>query len=316
MSKRRYPILEIAILLVLLIFCVADKSFAQENKGGGITISPLTFELTSNPGDVLANKLKVYNSSDAVISVKMEVEDFKPIGESGEVVVAPDEETTYSLKRWVATEPGEFTLEPKEQKFVDFIISVPQNAEPGGKYGTILVTITGSVSADKISGAAVAQKIGALVLLTVSGDVKEGLIVKDFSAPSFLEYGPVPFSTRFENIGSVHVRPRGFISITDWRGEKAVDIEFTQSNVIPGTIREIDSKWNTKWLFGKYTATLVGSYGTSNTPFDPYVITFWVLPWKLTLIVLTVLLIFFVFFFKTRKRWKLAMKALVKGNVD
>lgn len=316
MPKRKYSILAMAILLAAPIFFVADKIFAQENNGGGIAISPLTFELTSNPGDVLINKLKVYNSSDAVISVKMEVEDFKPVGEVGEVIVAPDEETTYSLKRWVKTEPEEFTLESKEQKFVDFIISVPQNAEPGGKYGTILVSVTGSVSADKISGAAVAQKVGALVLLTVSGNVKEGLIVKDFSAPSFLEYGPVPFFSRFENIGSVHVRPRGFISITDWRGEKAADIEFAQSNVIPGTVREIDSKWDAKWLIGKYTATLVGSYGVSNTPLDPYVITFWVFPWKMAAGILLALLIIFIFFYKSRRRWKMAAKALFKGSVD
>lgn len=317
MREKKYIL--VLVFLVGIFFnysyLSSNKANAQENSVG-LSISPLTFELTANPGDALYNKIKIYNPSDLIVSVKMEAEDFRAVGEKGQVIVAPEEETTYSLKRWVSMDPLEFVLEPREQKFIDFIITVPENAEPGGKYGTILASTTGTISDNKVGGSAIAQKVGALVLLTVSGDVKEGLIVKDFSVPDFSEYGPVPFTIRFENQGSVHVRPKGFITIADWRGEKAVDIEFTQSNVIPGTIREIDAKWNTKWLFGKYTATLVGSYGTSNTPFEPYVITFWVFPWKMAIGAFLALLIIFTFFYKSRRRWKMAAKALFKGSAE
>lgn len=314
-KKSSILCLIVAISLFGSILYRTEALAQTEDDSRGLSISPLTFELTANKGDILINKIRIYNPSTAAIVVKMETEDFKPVGESGQVIVAPEEEATYSLKKWVKTEPAEFTLESKEQKFIDFIITVPENAEPGGKYGTILASTVGTISADKISGAAVAQKVGALLLLTVSGDVKESLNVKEFSAPNFMEYGPVPFTIRFENEGSVHVRPKGFITIADWRGKKATDLEFPQMNVIPGTTRKIDVKWDAKWMIGKYTATLVGSYGTSNTPIEPYVITFWVLPWKMILLMIIVLLIFFIFFYKTKRRWKMAMKALIKGNV-
>jgi len=301
--------------LILIIFILGGLvltmgAFAQQS---GVTISPLTFELTANPGDTLTNTLKIYNPTDNIISIKMEIEDFRPIGETGQVIVEPEVEITYSLKRWVKTDPTEFTLEPKEQKFVDFEISVPENAEPGGKYGSILASTTGVVGKG-VTGTAVAQKVGVLLLLTVAGEVKEELAIKEFLAPSFLEYGPVPFTMRFENKGTVHVRPRGFVTITNWWGKKVADVEFSQLNVIPGAIRKIETKWDNKWLFGKYTAMLVGSYGTANLPFNPPILTFWVFPWKIALGIFIILLLIFAFFYKTRRRWQLALRVLIKGE--
>jgi hypothetical protein len=156
--------------------------------------------------------------------------------------------------------------------------------------------------------------VGALLLLTISGPVQENLTVKEFSAPSFLEYGPVPFLIRFENIGTVHVRPRGFVTITNWWGKKVADVEFPQLNVIPSAVRKVETTWNTKWLFGKYTATLVGSYGIANLPFNPPVLTFWIFPWKIALGIFSIILLVLIFFFLTRRRWKLAMKVLFKGE--
>lgn len=301
-------ILIIGVGVVGLI--LANDVFAQAK---GIGISPLTFELTANPGDVLTNVLKVYNPTDSIMAIKMEVEDFTVRGELGQVVIEPAETETYSLARWITTEPLEFTLGPREQKFVDFTINVPENAEPGGKYGSVLASTAGIIG-EEITGAVVAQKVGALVLLTVSGEVKEELIVKEFSCPSFLEYGPVKFTIRFENTGTVHFRPRGFVVITDWRGKKVVDVAFPQNNVIPGAIRKIETSWDKKWLVGRYTAMLVGGYGTANIPFNPPVLTFWVFPWKIALAVFLGILVVLIFFYKTRKRWKMALKILLKGE--
>ena len=321
---------EIKLLLIIIFLSggliSANLTFAQET-GQGLSISPLTFELTANPGDILSNKIKIYNPSNSAIIVKMEAEDFKAVGETGQVVVAPEENITYSLKRWVKIDPVEFTLEPKEQKFVDFTIEVPGNAEPGGKYGSVLAT-TGGAIGENLTGAAIAQKVGALLLLTISGPVQEELQVKEFIAGSveekgkekifsprnFFEYGPVSFEVKFENTGTVHVRPRGYITITDWRGKKVKDVEFTQANVIPGAVRRVENTWDCKWLFGRYTATLVGSYGTANLPFNPQVINFWVIPWRIISVISLLILGAIVLLFLTRRRWKLALKILFKGE--
>ena len=300
----------LAILMVGGMFLINNGANAAR-----LLVSPVTFELTANPGDALVNNLRIYNQSDSTIAIKMEMGDFTTVGEKGEVRIEPAESETYSLTRWISVAPMEFTLGPDEQRFIDFIINVPENAEPGGKYGSILASTAGIISPDEeIVGAAVSQKVGALVLLTVSGDVLEKLKIEDFKAPSFLERGPVPFEFRFKNVGTVHVKPRGFGTIADWRGNKVADIEFPQQNVIPGAVRKINTSWDKEWLFGRYTATLVGNYGTSNLPLNPPVIVFTVFPWKLALGTFLPLAATATYFIKTKKRWKMALSILLKGE--
>ena len=288
-------------------------AFQINAQGTGITISPLTFELSVNPGNIITNTIKVSNSSDSAVSVKMEAEDFVAIGEEGKVVTTSEEDKTYSLREWITIIPSEFTLEKDSDRMIDFIIEVPQNAEPGGKYGSVLASVTGSLQ-EGVTGTAITTKTGSLVLLMVAGELKENLNIKEFSVPSFQEYGPVPFEIRFENTGTVHVKPKGYIVITNLFGKNVKELEFPQENVMPEAVRKIEVKWDTKWLFGKYTATIFGVYGVTNQNIDPYVVTFWVLPWKIILAVVLVLTVILLFFYKTRKRWKLAIKILVKGE--
>jgi hypothetical protein len=304
---------ELKILVLVIgigIFGLFLVNQINAQGGKGVGISPLTFELTANPGDVIVNQLKVYNPSDSIIGIKMEVEDFTVTGEIGHVKIEPAETETYSIARWVTMEPEEFSLDPREQKFITFTIKVPENAEPGGHYGSILAGTT-AVVGEEFVGATVAGRVGALVLLSVSGEVKENLAVKEFHDSGYSEYGPINFTMRFENKGTVHVKPKGYITIVNWLGKKTVDIEIPQRNVLPDSVRKIETSWNKKWIWGgKYTATLSGSYGVSNTPFAPAVITFWVFPWKAGIGILLVI----IFFVLTRRRWITAFKILVRGE--
>lgn len=306
MNKIRFASLIIGIGIIGLLLV----NFASAQERTGIGISPLTFELTANPGDVLTNQLKVSNTGGSTIGVIMQIEDFTVMGEIGHVKIEPAETETYSIARWVETEPKDFVLEPGEWKLVTFTIKVPENAEPGGHYGSILAS-TGAVMGEEITGTAIAQRVGALVLLSVSGEVEEKIVVKEFSAPQYSEYGPIPFTIRFENTGTVHVKPTGFVTITNWMGQKIADVEFPQRNVIPGSVRKIQAELNQKWLWGgKYTATLTGSYGTNNIPLSPVVITFWAFPWKVGIVILVVMILLVL----SRRRWIAAFRVLIKGE--
>lgn len=306
----------IPVLIVGMFFAMPNNFvFAQEKVG--ISISPVKFELTANPGDMLENKIKVFNPTDSVISLKIISEDFKAVGEEGHVSIdineKEEDKKIYSLKSWITMVPNELVLNPKETRVLTFLIEVPINAEPGGKYGSVIPTITGSIAKGS-SGATVSSSVAALILLIVSGDVEEDLVINDFTVPFFQEYGPVPFEIRFENKGSVHVKPRGYIIVTDWFGKNVAELEFSQKNVMPGAIRRVDVEWDTKWLFGKYTASVIGVYGTSNENLTSNVVTFWVFPWKLTLAGLVALTMISTFLYLTRKRWQLALKILLKGH--
>lgn len=298
-------------LFFLILFCggiiIAPNTFAQV----GIEMSPLTFELSGNPGEVIENYVKVVNPTDNLMGIKMEVEDIKPSGEEGFITVEPAETETYSLAKWITTDPTEFNLQSREERFVKYTLTIPANAEPGGHYGTVLARAV-LVAGAGATGAMIIPRIGSLVLLTIPGVMKENLIVKDFSLPRrYFPEGPIPFSIKLENKGTVHVKPTGYVTVTNWLDQKVADIALSSQNVLPGAVRKFDVTLNKKWLWaGKYTATLSGSYGMSNLVFTPVVITFWAFPWKAAIVILIVLILLIL----TRRRWLAAFSVLVKGE--
>jgi len=263
--NKKFMRLNKIFLLIILATIGTIFSFKTNAQTGGITIFPLTFELSTKPGETLINTVKIYNPTENIISIKMEIEDFKPEGETGRVIVEPGEDITYSLKKWVKIEPTEFTLKSKEEKFVSFTISVPGNAEPGGKYGALLASTTSVIGKEVIS-AAVAQKVGALIILTVSGEIKENMVLKEFSVSE--SSGSVSFKIRMENNGTVHLRPKGLIAIENCQGKKIEDLEIPTLNILPGAIRESDISWIIKGTDNCYNVYLVGSYGSKNEPFS------------------------------------------------
>lgn len=292
-----------AVVGILMPFLV----FAQSV---GITVSPLTFELTAVPGETISNAVRVTNPTEGSVIFDMDVEDFTAAGEEGDVIVEVSEDETFSMRTWTAVEPERFTLGPGETQIVQFTITVPQNAEPGGHYGTILATVKGTLG---VTGAAIAPKVGSLVLLSVSGAIREELFIREFLIPSYSEVGPVPIALRLENTGSVHVKPLGFVVIHDFFGSQVAQIDLPPKRILPGNIRRIDMEWSRRFPIGKYTATLVGSFGISNTPFSA-ISTFWVFPWKIALEAAGGLIVILAILIKTRKRFATALRVLLKGE--
>lgn len=307
-KRTLFPVIGGAVFFAMIIFYPA-ASFGQ---GIGISISPLTFEITANPGDKVSNVLKVLNNSDSALGIQMNAEDFTAVGETGEVVVKGELNDSYSLAKWITVEPEQFTLDPHSQQLVNFTIEVPANGEPGGHYGSILATIGGTTATG--TGAAISQKVGSLLLLQVAGPVNELLFVKGLEAPSFSEYGPVTIDARFENRGSVHLKPRGFIQVTDIFGKQVANLSLSQKNILPGSVRKIDTVWDRKILFGRYTATLTAIYGSTNEPLIANV-SFWVIPWKITLGIFFGALLILSILIKSRRRLSLAAKVLFRGDV-
>lgn len=296
------------IILAMGGLCVAHVASAQLNTG--IAVSPLVFEITGNPGQTIQNQIKVTNKADTQTKVDFSVENIGPSDEEGHVVVEPGENNSYSLASWVTVSPQSVTLGPNENAWVQFTINIPQNAEPGGHYGTVLAA--GSVVAGSQStGAVVIPRVGSVLLVTVPGNLQEKLTVADFTAPKYSEYGPINFEIKFQNEGTVHVKPTGVITVTNWLGQKVAAIPFPENIVLPGAIRIFNASLPQHWLWaGKYTATLTGTYGISNSQIKPVVITFWAFPWKFGVAILVVIVLLIL----ARKRFIGAFRILVVGE--
>lgn len=279
-----------------------------------LVVSPPTFELTANPGGEIVNSIKVTNATDKPIVVKTSKRNFTAVGEEGSVTLEDEDNGTFSLASWMYVDPAEVTIEPKETRLFNFQIKVPVGAEPGGHFGSV-VFMAGGIQQGSGGGAAVAEEIASLVLLKIAGDIKEEAKIETFTTEkAYYEYAPVTFDTRVKNIGNVHMKPTGFISVTNIFGKQVAKIDVNTKNVLPGAIRKYQDKWESKWLVGKYTATLVLNYANGNKTLSQTT-NFIVFPHKIAGAVLAVAIILLLMLLRLRKRLKLAFKILFGKSV-
>lgn len=289
-------------LLVSLVSSFSRPAFAEGAQA--FSISPPLIELNADPGQTVKASIKFTNVSDEELLIKTQVNDFGAKNETGEpnIIFEDTENTGYSLRQWVQS-PTPFKIKAHESKTVDFPIAVPAQAEPGGHYAVI--RFTGTSPSLEESGVALTASIGTLVLLQVSGNIEENASVAEFYSAklagnsisgkqTMFESGPIAFVERLQNTGNVHLKPTGTIDISNIFGHSVATLRVngdpTQpgnepKSILPNSIRRFEQTLDKKWLFGRYSATIKLSYGQGQKPLEQ-TITFWVIPYKLIVIVL------------------------------
>lgn len=297
-------LLGISLLVGTSFFCFIN--YAQ-----AVSISPLTFDISVNPGETVTNYITVFNNDNFKGAYVAEAEDFSAVGEQGNVVIEKDAPAAISAKKWLSFEPETFEVESGGSKDIKFTLSVPLNADPGGKYSSILISSGPKTS--EPGTVSLATKVASLLLIRVAGSVTEKLTVQSLEAPNFSEFGPINLVLKIKNEGTVHLKPAGFIVIKDWTGREVEKLSLPQQRIIPGTIRAIDTPWKASWLFGKYTANFAGIYGLANDSLSASV-SFWIIPWKMMSYAFLGLIILGLILWSMRKRLLSAIKIILKGE--
>jgi len=294
--------------MVLGISLVAPAhTLAQERTG--LSVSPPTFEASANPGDDIKNTIRVENITDEPLNVSVDVRNFSALGEEGQVNLSK-EDNSYALASWIKISPIKDTIAPKESKTFEYTINVPSNAQPGGRFGSI-VFITDPKPVTSGSGVAVGQEIGSLLFLKIAGDVREEAKIESFKTGKKLyEYGPVVFETRVKNLGNVQFRPKGTITITNVFGKVVQTIPVDSRNVLPSAIRKMEGSWKNKWLFGPHTATVSLVYGNNNKILTAST-SFWGLPYRVIAVIGLFIVGISFFIYRARQRISKSVKVLL-----
>lgn len=303
--RKLKKILGAAFFTALLFFSIGLKAHAYRIDnlkdvpvsndfvlGGG------KVELFLNPGDNYTKELLITNRLGKPMNFKVGVEDFtgsQNIEES--IVLLGDKKGPYSLKDYLKPEISEFVLEHGQRMVLPVEISIPPNAEPGGLYGTVLVSahpLPGEMTAeeDKAKGQIeIITRLGSLFFIRVNGEAREGGFTKDFKVlKDFYEEGPVSFQILFENNGNVHLAPAGKIEIRNIFGKKVDEIAVDRYFAMPDAIKFREIKWEKGLLFGHYTASIALNRGYGDL-IDKKSVSFWFLPWKIVLSALAILFV-------------------------
>lgn len=292
-----------AFFLLTLAVGITPKAHAQQVVNS-LSVVPPSFEVSTKRGEVINKTIRIDNLADKPVQVTVDKRNFTAQGEEGDVNLT-HEESSFSLASWIEVTPSKATIPAKSSQTFQYSIRVPTDAEPGGHFGSIIFATIPDKNLTQ-TGASFSQEVGSLILAEVAGDVKESAQIESFYAErNFYEAGPVQFIGRIKNLGNVHIKPKGFIEITDLLGRKT-RVPFEERNVLPDAIRKMTGRWDQNFLIGRYTATLFLTYGTGNQRMIASA-QFYAFPVKYGLIVLGILVVLWLI----RKRLMLAAKVLV-----
>lgn len=277
--------------------------------GQALEIAPPLLNISGDPGTTVKTKLSLRDVSAIPLTVSNEVNDFVANGEDGSPKILTDskQENAYSLKNWIKPIPR-LSLNSRQIVEVPVAVSIPANASPGGYYA--VVRFTAQATEPEKSGVSLSASLGALVFLKVNGDAKEQLEVAEFTTQQdgkknwLFESAPVVFLERLKNSGTIHLQPKGKVTVKDSFGKvvATVNMNLEGSNVLPGQVRRFTSNLDSsvignRFLFGHYTAELSIAYGSKGQTLTSTT-SFWVIPYKL---ILFVIFAFIVLFFAFRR---------------
>jgi hypothetical protein len=320
-------------LLTLLLGPLTTKTFAQENGNTiDLTVSPIFFDFSSNPGQIVSDKVRLRNNGSSNLNLKAEVKKLTASDVRDANLEDPKPEDQFV--NWVKFEDPTIEARPKEWIDVPFTIAIPNDAS-FGYYFAFTFTQDQSIKTPDQPTAVILGSVAVPVLLNVkSPNAKVEGQLEEFKAKSFVnQFLPIEFDVKVKNTGNVHIKPRGNIFIRGG-GEKELailEVNEGMGNILPDgtrtfnalwddgfiinetveengqTVKKMRINWNklTSFRFGPYTANLLMVYdnGTRDVPLEAST-TFWVIPY----IPLAIILIGFIVLF-------LVMKYLLRSYV-
>lgn len=263
---------------------------------GDFVVGPGKTEIAVNPGDTVIQEITVTNRISELRTFRLGIDDITGSADGSSAVALTDgARGPYSIRDYISFPEDTITLGLGERARIPVKITIPLDAEPGGLYGSVLVSTEripepGAANAPR---SPVIARIGSLFFVTVKGDVERGGIttgIQTLDNKWWYEKGPINLGVTYENTGSVHLNPYGEISITNMFGEQVGFVELEPWFVLPKSLRTRDVAWEREFLLGRYTVTAKINRGYDDV-IDEVTTTFWVLPWKIVLGVFAVLFI-------------------------
>ena len=264
-------IIKIKYLLLItscLLSFVSFHCYAQ-NISPRLSISPHTFELDVFPEETIEKKIKITNKSEVALPIAVRVVDFTASDETGGTSFdEASEDPSISSRKWFEIENPNFILDAGETEKVNFTVSVPGNAEPGGHYSVMLFEPQLPSFYFEEGQPKVIPVIGVLFLFsvkvfTLDPEVEQKLEVVEFTVPkeerlialenltsafignivqaankvTITKKSPSNFILRIKNNDIYHIKPFGKVLIFNIFGKKVGEAEVPKTTILPGKIR-------------------------------------------------------------------------------
>ena len=252
---------------------------------GDFVVGPGRSEINLQPGQSETVFISVANRISDNRTFRLEVLDVTGSADgSSALSLVEGERGPYSIIDYISFPEDTVTLKLGDRARIPVTITLPPDAEPGGYYGSILVSTVqvGQATATAMPRNPIIARVGSHVFLTVGGQQEySGEVIGISTIPdtSWYTEGPVNLGISYENNGSVHLNPYGEITITNILGEQVGYVELEPWFVLPKSLRTREVAWDREFLFGRYTVEANINRGYDNVV-DTVTTSFWVIPYQ------------------------------------
>lgn len=258
------------MLFAVLLFFAANVSYASD---GAIKlfVSPQKFEFKAKRGDVINDKIKIYNRGESPIALEAVAGDFSAEEESGTINFSGSLDGNEDVRKWIKIERSNFILDSQEKEEIYFEIEIPKETEDGGKYAVIFFQPKKISQSLEDKTLEILPKIGVLFLISI-GDVdaqSPQATIAEFSIPekyhlkkaedlvlgatglfshaqaeeknefAVVETAELPFILRIKNSAIYHIKPEGKLSIFSMDGRLLGETQISKTTILPGKTRKI-----------------------------------------------------------------------------
>lgn len=350
LPMRRRIGLVLAIVLIMSAILLPDSLVLAAGEGSNITTSPIAVDLAIKPGETKSTTLQVQNNGPRTTDIKVEATTFTAKNETGEAAINP--KSTDPSLQWVSFSPSVVTAEPGVWKKVEMTISIPKDASLGYYYAVLFKPVLSTDGIDKSSNTISPSNAVLVLVDTSTTNESRNLSITSFtSTKKVYEYLPATFNLNIRNNGNIFLAPKGVIYISKDASFKSTiaTIDFNKANgrILPHSNRIFTVNWDDgfpvfqnktslgkpvvnkkgqpvqqlNWDFTKTNSFRIGKFyaraalvynnGTRDIPVYS-VVSFWVIPWKLILVIFAIVLIqiFFISrFIRYRRMYKKDQKA-------
>lgn len=313
---KKIFITTVLITILLPIGVLAQELQGDEKASPSITIAPSILDLDVSRSQTLEKKISIKNDADIPIPVKVEINDYSQ-NEYG----IPDyslDSSDWSPKQWLVIEPADFILESYGVREVTVKITIPEYAQPGSHFATILFKPVLPPEYFEADSAHVIPYIGAIVALNVKGEGLEGekeyLKIQEFVKQETNEEEDEEFFSQVNNDDVYYHKVSGNIVVRNILGKEVAFKSVDEVTIFPKKARSLTSLLEHDLSFGRYKAELHLSDGNEEVVKS---ITFWEKPTigEIILIILYASLSLIImgtsiFVIKNRRNLKKAIKVL------
>jgi len=293
-KKMKYSVVKFKYLLSacfvfssLISFLFFPFHCLAEDISPRLSVSPHTFDLGVLPGEVITDKIKITNKSNVPLPISVRTTDFTARDEIGGMSFDDlSQDISFASRKWIKIENPNFILEPNETEKVNFKVSVPDNAEPGGHYAVVLFEPKLPSFYFKEDQSRAIPVIGVLFLFSVRSFTLESpeedkLEIVEFSVPkeerilvlenlatsftaafsdilfeearaapevTITKKSPQNFILRIKNNDIYHIKPFGRILIYNTFGRKVGEAKVPQKTILPGKIRQFPVEFSPQTL--------------------------------------------------------------------